>query len=299
MNKEFIDEYLINKQRRITDKRIAKFCPGVTREELFLIYNDTETPLCRNPNCSKKAMFKNFSVGYNLYCSKECSYNCPIKIEGEKATSLKNGSKAITVAKSKVTLFNKFGVTNAFNIKEVREKQLKSITKNDEWKKKRENTNKERFNHVSYAGSEDYYNNFENILKKSKETCISKYGHEFACQSEIVKTSTKNTKISNGNQIPDELLTEFEHYSRLAWSITRKQDLKKLKNYNKRGRADSKDDAYHLDHIISIKMGFMNGYTPEEIGSINNLQMLPHSMNTSKGCNSWSLINNNQRNING
>ena len=54
-----------------------------------------------------------------------------------------------------------------------------------------------------------------------------------------------------------------------------------------------KEDAYHLDHIISIKMGFMNGCTVEEIGSICNLQMLPHKLNSSKGSDSWSLINKN------
>jgi len=49
----------------------------------------------------------------------KCSSTCPLRIAKEKETSLKNGSKAITVAKSKITLMKKYGVTNAWNIEDV------------------------------------------------------------------------------------------------------------------------------------------------------------------------------------
>jgi hypothetical protein len=42
------------------------------------------------------------------------------------------------------------------------------------------------------------------------------------------------------------------------------------------------DGGYQLDHIKSIKFGFQNGITPEELSSVNNLQMLPWQINRKK-----------------
>lgn len=43
------------------------------------------------------------------------------------------------------------------------------------------------------------------------------------------------------------------------------------------------DGGYHLDHIISIKHGFLNSIPPEEIAKLENLQMLPWKDNIVKG----------------
>lgn len=41
--------------------------------------------------------------------------------------------------------------------------------------------------------------------------------------------------------------------------------------------------VYHLDHIVSIRYGFDNNLTPEEVARKENLQMLPWKENISKG----------------
>ena len=54
-----------------------------------------------------------------------------------------------------------------------------------------------------------------------------------------------------------------------------------LENIEKRGRAGVKG-AYHLDHIKSMWYGFHNNISPEIIGDISNLQMLPWLENQRK-----------------
>ena len=43
------------------------------------------------------------------------------------------------------------------------------------------------------------------------------------------------------------------------------------------------EGGYHLDHIVSIRWGFDNGWPPEKIACLENLQMLPWRENISKG----------------
>ena len=63
--------------------------------------------------------------------------------------------------------------------------------------------------------------------------------------------------------------------------LTNKQDLSKLENFEKRGRAGI-TGAFHLDHIYSIKEGFLNNVNPEVIASLVNLRFIPFEENISK-----------------
>lgn len=69
----------------------------------------------------------------------------------------------------------------------------------------------------------------------------------------------------------------YDIYRKKVISITRKQPLHFLENHNKRGR-----NKYHLDHIISIRTGFMNRIDPEIIGDIKNLRFIPSKENIKK-----------------
>jgi hypothetical protein len=46
---------------------------------------------------------------------------------------------------------------------------------------------------------------------------------------------------------------------------------------------NGEDGAYTLDHIVSLKKGFKEGIPAEQIGHIENLQMLPWEENITKG----------------
>lgn len=54
-----------------------------------------------------------------------------------------------------------------------------------------------------------------------------------------------------------------------------------LKNFEKRGRCGV-SGAFQLDHIISIKEGFLHNTDPKEIGSYDNIRMIPWEENLSR-----------------
>lgn len=74
----------------------------------------------------------------------------------------------------------------------------------------------------------------------------------------------------------------YQDYSRLAWFYTNQNDLDLLENFDKRGRLDLREDAYHLDHKFSMLEGFRQNIPPEVIGSIHNLEMIPAADNIAK-----------------
>ncbi len=90
------------------------------------------------------------------------------------------------------------------------------------------------------------------------------------------------TQIKNGTIINPEKLTEWQRYHREVWKVTNKQPISTLKNCEKRGRIDLKENAYHLDHMYSIYQGFKDNVSPEIIGNIANLEMISHYENCSK-----------------
>jgi len=63
--------------------------------------------------------------------------------------------------------------------------------------------------------------------------------------------------------------------------VTKSQPLELLEHYDKRGRSGI-EGAYQLDHIYPISLGFINDIPAEEIGHINNLQMIPWLENARK-----------------
>ena len=79
-------------------------------------------------------------------------------------------------------------------------------------------------------------------------------------------------------------LTEFKKYWNQVINETKKQPIRDLDNYDKRGLTGI-DGAYHLDHRFSIFEGFKQGIEPEVIGNISNLEFIPWEDNLSKGSN--------------
>ena len=97
-------------------------------------------------------------------------------------------------------------------------------------------------------------------------------------------TADKWVKImeERGYFTPRELKEDVDIYYRDVWNYTNKNDLTKLENNEKRGRIDSSDDAYNLDHKYSISKGFINKVSPKIIGSIHNLEFIPAMDNNIK-----------------
>jgi len=64
--------------------------------------------------------------------------------------------------------------------------------------------------------------------------------------------------------------------------ITRQQDISILENYDKLRGLCGVEGAYQLDHIISVSVGYEQSISPEILGSISNLQIIPWKDNLIK-----------------
>lgn len=96
-------------------------------------------------------------------------------------------------------------------------------------------------------------------------------------------------QLGYNSGIPFSERSDFFQYQKNVWAITLKQPLDKLPNFEKRGHV-SKEGTYAIDHKISISFGFNNNIPYEIIGNIDNLQMLPHSINSSKHSKCFSCL---------
>jgi hypothetical protein len=80
-----------------------------------------------------------------------------------------------------------------------------------------------------------------------------------------------------GKALPLEELEDQRRYNTLVDQITRCQPIDTLENFDLRA-----PNNFHLDHKYSKLEGFKNTISPEVIGHICNLEMIPYQENTSK-----------------
>lgn len=122
-------------------------------EKLYWYYNGL-TEKPKCPVCGKFVKFTNFNKGYRQYCSYKCLNN------SEKTKELK-----------RQTCLSKYGVDNP--------------TKNREFVEKSMETQRKRYGGVGFASKE--------LLDKTKNTNLERYGVEYAGSSETVKEKIKQT----------------------------------------------------------------------------------------------------------
>jgi hypothetical protein len=77
-----------------------------------------------------------------------------------------------------------------------------------------------------------------------------------------------------------QMLPEKKSYYMKVRSLTEKQPLHILENFNLRGR-----QTYHVDHIIPIIYGYTNDIPAEKIAHISNLRIITAKENLQKSCN--------------
>ena len=113
-------------------------------------------------------------------------------------------------------------------------------------------------------------------------------------QTKEGKEKVKITRIKNGKQTPDDLLTEFKLYTKLVVNKTHSFEKQLFQNWNGYDYYDggyikdnlslnSNDKLYPtIDHKISIFYGFNNNIPADDIANINNLCITKRSINSSK-----------------
>jgi transposase len=123
----------------------------------------------------------------------------------------------------------------------------------------------------------------------SKITKLNKsYIEKILSKSNYRRTKSEGTTIGmlkrfSGISYEDFLknLNDFKKYKRKVVSITKKQPIHNLLNFNKRG-VSGVDGNYHLDHKFSIVEGFKQKISPWIIGNIINLEFIPWEENVKK-----------------
>lgn len=83
------------------------------------------------------------------------------------------------------------------------------------------------------------------------------------------KAQMRKTFETTGRWVKLEDVDEFEKYLREVRSLSEKQPLYLLENFELRGHVS--EDGFHLDHKFSIYDGFKNKIPPEKIANIKNL----------------------------
>jgi len=115
--------------------------------------------------------------------------------------------------------------------------------------------------------------------RKAKGHCTRENLGDEEFAQRIAKMRSSFEKLGIWIALDD--LSDYELYKRQVWEHTNKNDLTVLENHEKRGRA-GEIGAYQLDHRFSISRGFIEGISPELIGSIKNLQFIPWEDNLRK-----------------
>lgn len=136
---------------------------------------------------------------------------------------------------------------------------------------------------------DENYNNREQAMKTKEE----RYGDPFYMNVE----KAKETRISKGHQIPDELLTDFQIYSKKVRNSSRQKfnelfewwdgndyyDNEYIGDYKEKKINSIHPNYPNVDHIIPVIYGFVNNISAEEIAAISNLCITKRINNLRKG----------------
>lgn len=120
-----------------------------------------------------------------------------------------------------------------------------------------------------------------NAPTKTRKTIDERYGVGFntGWTDEGIKT-----RIKNLNMVSPEMRKEYRQYYNKVVYYTSKQSLTELVDYDKIGVVcDDNRNAYHVDHIYPIMLGFLHGVEISIINHISNLQCIKGLGNISKG----------------
>ena len=229
------------------------------RKVYHYINNLKEIPICST--CKGTLKYKRIVDGYGKYCSNKCAKLSREYKEKWLSSWKNNNSDGKSIEKRIKTCKERYG--SDFEIIF----QKKKIEKN-----------------IELYGVK-YQFELSSFKEKRKKSLKEKYGNENFNNPD----KTKNTRIKNGTQIDDKLINDFNSYKKVAINRTINIYInnKQVINTNnlKRGRKE-----YHIDHLFSIKQGFLLNIPIEIITHPCNLHMIYYMDNLIKQDNCWITI---------
>lgn len=177
----------------------------------------------------------------------------------------KYGKTSIEHAAQQINFFTeKNNVSNVSQIPEIRKKITNSLNKlYSDPKKKSE------------------------IRKKCENTCMKNHGYKNIMFDPNRKIEiTKKARLArekNGNCFPQSLMKTFEKYRNRVHSLTNKNKFIKFtdEQFKKIGKMGN-ENAYQIDHMVSIKEGFIKKIPIEIISNPENLRLIHWRENLNK-----------------
>jgi len=176
-------------------------------------------------------------------------------------TCIKNNGKSLHIL-GQEGIQEKYGVHNISCIPEIA--QRRGITIKSRWK-----------------------NDKELILEKSRNTMMERYGYEHIMCNEEEKhrilNKARETRTKNGTALPPEKIREYNRYKGRVYSLTERNIMEKFskEELSKRGRCGIAG-AIQVDHMFTIKDGFLNNIPEKIIACKSNLQLLSWEENDKK-----------------
>ncbi len=199
----------------------------------------------------------------------------------------------IVKERSAIEIANEHGLRSAISIIKLLKKYSIPTRNIKESKNEREKEKRTKTNIKKYGIHHNFCKDHPSRKKWEKEMFLNEGITNVRQRREVadkIQKKSLETKYRLGLAIRPELLDDWTNYKRLV----HKQSNKNFKeNHNqlnpkklKRGR-----NKYHLDHIYSKYDGFINNIPVYIISHPVNLQLLPESVNISKGRESEITLN--------
>ena len=265
INRRFFEirsiEYLWDENKHIFENKIelTKYIGTMNLVSFTGSYN--LTGICEY--CGANTDFVSIGRGFKKHCSKICEINARKETCMERYGGNSPASNNIIKDKMQKTCMERYGGNSPASNNIIKDKMQKTCM--------------ERYGFANPFQVEEF-------KKKGAETRLNKFGYEYTLQNPKNLQKIKDYFKSNGKWYNYDNLLDKEYYYAMVGLIERKfsDDILKLENYDKRGRLDLDQEAYHLDHKFSKIEGFEKCILPYYIGNINNLEMIQGSINLSK-----------------
>lgn len=260
------NEKWISKNNRSLYNSIINWCNNTIisnvefKRKVFHYINELlEIPTCLT--CGGDVKYKRIADGYSQYCSNKCSKTSEKYYNNWRKTWKENNSNGKSIEKRMQTLKERYGSDFINVIKDNRKKSM-----------------------LNKYGVENSFQ-IESVKQKRRSTLKGKYGNESFNNPD----KTKKTRIKNKTQIDDSFVNDFIAYKIIVVNRTHtiyRNNIEKINPNNlKRGKKN-----YHIDHIYSIKQGYINNIPISIITHPCNLHLIDYKENLLKQDSCWITI---------
>ena len=277
----------------------------------FLKVNPNEG-LCNYNGCNKKTRFISIQKGYCKHCCKSHAQLNNLVRDKIKKTKLKRYGNInfINIDKIKKTKLERYGDVNYNNRPKSIEKLLaRTDEEKNKWIDSVRNTWKSKtisekqkiykkygVTNISYIPEilklrgqsikKTWNEQKDNISEQIKKTNIIKYGYEHIMRSpnkNNILFKSHETRLRLGQILPEHLIPSYQKYKSKVYSITKKSAAEKFSD-EELGLIGlcGVDGALQIDHIFTVKDGFINNISPQVLGSKVNIQLVNWKINDTK-----------------